>query len=377
MATMETIAPVPVDEIEAHADAVDRERRFPTEGVAALRRAGLLALGVPAEYGGPGGGPRELAEAVRTVGERCGSTSMVFAMHLVAVQTLLADPGPADGPKADVLRAIAAGEHLTTLAFSAKGSRSHFWAQTSHARSEGDEVVLDDLKTWVTSAAQADSYVVAIGSPGVESPLQTDLYLVDSSAPGVEVASPFEGLGMCGNGSSPVRLTGVRVPASHRIGAPRTGYRTLMASTLPAFVSACAACCVGLSGRALELAIEHVAGARLEHQGETLRDLPVLRARLAEAKIRHLQADALLGRVLDAMAAGTPDMVEVLALKAACAEMAVEVTDAAMRACGGAAYSRHLPIERLFRDARAASVMAPTTDVLRDLVGRSLTGLPV
>ena len=63
--------------------------------------------------------------------------------------------------------------------------------------------------------------------------------------------------------------------------------------------------------------------------------------------------------------------------RAACAEMAIEVTDAAMRVCGGAAYSRHLPLERVFRDARAAAVMAPTTDILVDLLGKSLTDRPL
>ena len=66
-----------------------------------------------------------------------------------------------------------------------------------------------------------------------------------------------------------------------------------------------------------------------------------------------------------------------LALKAAAAEMAIAVTDETMRVCGGAAFSRQLPLERLFRDARAATVMAPTSDVLRDLLGRALTGMPL
>ena len=75
---------------------------------------------------------------------------------------------------------------------------------------------------------------------------------------------------------------------------------------------------------------------------------------------------------------GAPEaQLGVLALKAAAAETAIEVTDAAMRVCGGAAYSRHLPLERLFRDARAASVMAPTTDLLLDFLGKSLTGRPL
>jgi len=98
----------------------------------------------------------------------------------------------------------------------------------------------------------------------------------------------------------------------------------------------------------------------------------------AEARIRHMQARALLYEVAGRVAAGDPDaQLGVLALKAAAAEMAIAVTDETMRVCGGAAFSRHLPLERLFRDARAATVMAPTSDVLRDLLGRALTGQPL
>jgi alkylation response protein AidB-like acyl-CoA dehydrogenase len=67
----------------------------------------------------------------------------------------------------------------------------------------------------------------------------------------------------------------------------------------------------------------------------------------------------------------------VLEAKAYACEMALEVTDAAMRLCGGAAFSRHLPVERNFRDARAGAVMAPTTDILYEFIGKALLGMPL
>ena len=234
-------------------------------------------------------------------------------------------------------------------------------------------MIIDADKTWVTSASEAQSYVVATGAAGTEDPVATELYLVDAFTPGIEVLGVFDGLGLCGNGSAPVRMTGLEIAADRRIGGPSGGYATMMGQTFPWFVIACSNCCVGLSGRALELACHHAATTSLGHTGERLADLGVIRARLAEAKIRHLQATALVERVTSGYAAGTIDQLSLLAVKAAAAEMSIEVTDAAMRACGGAAFSKHLPVERLFRDARAATVMGPTTDVLRDLIGRALT----
>ena len=362
--------------IASHSDSVDREARFPAEAVAGLADAGLLALSVPAELGGPGGGPAEVVAAVERVASACSSTAMVYVMHAIATQTLLAGAG--EGANRDVLREIAAGGHLTTLAFSEPATRSHFWAQASRAEPDGDAVVISAHKSWVTSAGHADSYVTATGAHGSSDPLVTELYLIPAGSPGIEVGGPFDGLGLCGNASSAIEFASVRVDASRRLGAPGSGMSLMMDATLPWFVLGCAACCVGLAGAAVAMAADHLAGARLEHLKTPLSGIAMNRARLAEAKIRHMQARALLYEVAGQVAAGDPAaQLGALALKAAAAEMAIADTDETMRVCGGAAFSRHLPLERLFRDARAATVMAPTSDVLRDLMGRALTGQPL
>ena len=236
----------------------------------------------------------------------------------------------------------------------------------------------DADKSWVTAAEEADSYVTAVGAPGSDDPLVTELYLLPRETPGLEPLEPFDGLGMRGNGSSPVRMRDVRVSTDRRLGDAAGGFGLMMSGTLPWFVLGCGACCVGLSASALELAAAHVSGTRLEHVGSTLADLPTIRARLGQAKVRHQAARAFLYEVAHQLDAGAPDaQLGILGLKAATAEMAIEVADAAMRVCGGAAYSKHLPLERLFRDSRAAAVMAPTTDVLVDLLGKTLTGQPL
>jgi alkylation response protein AidB-like acyl-CoA dehydrogenase len=368
---------VPVDLIRDHAPAVDREARFPREAMGALREAGLLALGIPEAYGGPGGTATEVVAAVEQVATACASAAMVYTMHLVAAQTLLAGTtGPGDGIKAATLREIAAGTHLSTLAYSERGSRSHFWAQVSRATVDGDAVRIEANKSWVTSAGEADSYLTATGAVGMTGPLETELYLVDARSPGIDILGPFDGLGMRGNASSPVAYRGVRVEAARRLGEPGSGFNLMLSATLPWFVLCGAATSVGIAAAAIAAGTEHISGARFQHLGSSLAEIPGVRARLAEAKIRHLQARALLYEVAHQVEAGAPEaQLGVLALKAAAAEMAIDVTDELMRACGGAAFSRHLGIERNFRDARASSVMAPTTDVLRDFIGRALTGL--
>jgi alkylation response protein AidB-like acyl-CoA dehydrogenase len=298
-------------------------------------------------------------------------------MHLVATQTLLAGTSePGDGPKGETLRAIARGEHLSTLAYSERGSRGHFWAQVSRARPNGDGVIIDADKSFATAAGEADSYVLATGAPGSEDPLVTELYLVPSDAPGLTVPRRFDGLGLRGNASAPLELRDVRVGLDRRLGAPGSGLGLMLEVTLPWFVLGSAACSVGIAGAALAAATEHATTARLEHLGATLAHVPGVRVRLAQAAIRHAESRALLYQVAEQLADGAPDaQTGVLALKAAAAEMAAEVTDLCLRVGGGAAYAKHGPLERHFRDARAATLMAPTTDLLHDFLGKALCGL--
>ena len=114
----------------------------------------------------------------------------------------------------------------------------------------------------------------------------------------------------------------------------------------------------------------HLSSTRLEHLDQSLAEQPLIRVDHARMRVATDQAAALLGDTLDALEAGRADaMLRVLEVKAAAGEAAIAVTDLAMKLCGGAAFRKELGIERRFRDARAARVMAPTTDALLDFVG--------
>ena len=107
-------------------------------------------------------------------------------------------------------------------------------------------------------------------------------------------------------------------------------------------------------------------------------DFPSVRMRLAKAQLQMDQARALREDTISALEAGRPDaQLRVLEVKAAAAEAAIAVCDETMRICGGAAFRKEVGVERLFRDSRAASVMAPTSDLLLDFIGKAVCGLPL
>lgn len=365
---MERLEPLVTGVIAEHARQVDAEASFPVHTIEALREQGLLGLVTPERHGGLGGTSADAAHVVERIARACGSSAMVVCMHYSGAAVLAAHGSDA------VNQAIARGEHLSTLAFSEAGSRSHFWAPVSTARPEGAEIVLDARKSWITSARHATAYVWS--STAVQDQGAITLWLVGSDRPGLSIPEPYQGLGLRGNDSSPVTGSGVRIGLDQRLGEDGGGFDIMMGTVLPAFQLMNAACSVGLMQGALARATEHVSGTRHVHLSSSLADLPTVRAYLARAQI---QADAARCLWLDAQQAvlqQRPDaMLRVLQSKAAAGEAALEVLATCMRICGGAAYRGEVAVDRYFRDAQAASVMAPTTDVLYDFIGRALCGL--
>lgn len=372
----EDLAPA-LEVLRRDAEAVDAGE-FPSAGVSSLAEAGAMGLTVDAEHGGSGPAPLDFANVVRRVAAECGSTAMVYLMHSCAAAVVAAAP-PQGLP--DLARGLASGRLLGTLAFSEPGSRSHFWAPVSRAESVGNAVRLSGHKSWVTSAGHADVYVASCGAldahSGGTGAGGVDQYVVLAGTPGFEVAGSWNALGLRGNASAPMSME-VEIPATHRLGASGDGFGLMMSAVLPWFNLGNAAVSIGLARGALDSAIAHVTSSRLEHLRSSLADLPTIRAYLAKAEVRLRAAEALLADTARSMMA--PDdhtMSAVLAIKAAGNETALEVTDTAMRVCGGAAFSRWLGIERRFRDARAGHVMAPTSDVLYDFLGRLMCGIDI
>jgi alkylation response protein AidB-like acyl-CoA dehydrogenase len=377
--TIETVrklaASIAAEVLAPHAERNDRESRFPAEAVDALGKAGLLGLTVPVAHGGLGFGPSLYADVTATLAERCPSTAMIFTMHVSATAVIAA----AKPERSDLLGEIARSRHLTTLAFSEKGSRSHFWAPMSRARRAPGGVTINAEKSWVTAAGHAQSYVTTALSPDGSGPTDSTLYLVRGDNPGIAVAGAWDGLGLRANASAPMRLTDCFVPDVDRLTEEGKGFDAKTGVVLPTFNLGCAAMSLGLSRSALAAAKEHVKTARFEHLGATIAAaLPTVRAQIAEMQTIVDGIDLRVGANVRALEQPNDlTMLSVLEVKAAAAEAAIAATDLAMRACGGAAFSRHLGIERAFRDARASSVMAPTTAVLNDLLAKAVLGLPL
>src|SRR5262249_45742631 len=169
---------------------------YPRHALEALGEAGLLGLISSPEVGGLGLGFDAAVGMVGGIGAVCASTPPLGGLHFAATAVI-----EAYGP-GHVGKDVAGGRHVTTLAFSERGSRGQFWVPLGTALASGKAVCLDAHKSWVTSAGQADSYVWS--SRPVAADGAMTLWLVPSNTPGLTGAAPYQGLGLRGNASSPV-----------------------------------------------------------------------------------------------------------------------------------------------------------------------------
>lgn len=356
--------------IAPQASETDRNGTFPRASIDALAKAGLLGLISSKDVGGRGQGIAAAAQVIERLAGACGSTAMVMLMHYAAT-ALIENVGGED-----VRRAIARDEHLTTLAFSETGSRSHFWAPVGTATLDGDQVRLDADKSWVTSAGEADSYVWSSKPCAADGPMTT--WYVSSRQAGLEVRGPFDGFGLRGNASNPIKAKGVMVGRDQMLGADGAGLDIALQTVLPYFLVLNASFSIGLMEALVSAARDHLIGTRLEHLGQSLAEQPIQRAGFARLRIKADAARTFRDDVLAALEAGRADAtLRVLEVKALAGETAAEVADGVMKLCGGSAFRKSTGVERLFRDALAARVMAPTTDALQDFVGRATLGQPL
>ncbi|MBV8086763.1 MAG: acyl-CoA/acyl-ACP dehydrogenase, partial [Chloroflexi bacterium] len=320
-AIVDRAAEVAERDVKPRAAEVDEQARFPRESIEALGKAGLLGLSISPEYGGLGQGLRVASAVLDEIGQRCASTGMVYLMHLCGVACYNAVPDKT----ADQLRAAARGEHLSTLAWSERGSRSHFWAPVSQAAQSDGHFSLSAEKSFVTSAGQADGYVVSSQTPNAQGPMDTMLFLVDKGEQGFETAGAWTGLGMRGNASAPMTLRNVSVPAARALTEPSKGIDMMLGVVLPWFQLGNAAICIGVAEAATQATQGHISGASFQNLGGSkLADLPNERERLARMRIETDKARAHLVATLDAVeSASATAQLMVLESKAMAAETAI------------------------------------------------------
>jgi alkylation response protein AidB-like acyl-CoA dehydrogenase len=355
----------------------DREALWPEEAMRALGGAGLMGLHVPVELGGQGQGLSALLAVASALARESPSTALCYAMHCVGTAVIAAKATAYH--REAYLEPIARGEHITTLALSEPGTGAFFWLPETRLAPARDGYAVTGTKSFVTNGGHADSYVV---SSAAGEPLQDEgnfsCVVLDADRPGLRWDAPWAGLGMRSNSSRTLHLDGVPTPGNRLLGEEGDQLWYVFEVIAPYFLMAMAGTYLGVANAAFDAAREHLVTRRQAHSGELLGSNPLLAHRLGHLWTELERTRRLVESAAAGADAGEPDaLLGVLACKAAAGDTAVELANEAMTLCGGMGYRENGRLARMLRDARAAHVMSPTTDLLKTWVGRAAMGQPL
>ncbi|MHC2253771.1 acyl-CoA dehydrogenase family protein [Bradyrhizobium embrapense] len=365
--------------VKVNADRNDRESRFPRENLRALTEAGWTGVLNEPQFGGLGLGHLDFAEAAYRIGQADASTGLIYVMHVGAAQTINLF-GNTD-QKGRWLKANN-GSLLGTYSTSERATGGHWWYNLSEASRDGDDYRVNAEKSFTTSSGQADYYVVQTRTPGAKDQADIIFFIVDGKAEGIE-SRPWDALGVRANHSGAIRYSNVHVPQRDRLGAEGQGKEIIYDGVSPVYLIGLGAVWEGVARGALNAAIAHTTSFVHKDRNKSLSDYQAIRQELGAAKVLvetlRPWRNELAARLDALWRAGKPQseiLIPLTEFKVHAAEVANKVAATALTVTGGYGYHRG-PIERAYRDARAAIAMGPSNVIARDWIGKAVVGLPL
>lgn len=381
---VETIRPIDIStgieevitQLQERSLIVDQSHQFSNANWELLKKAGLLGLTVPREFGGAGVQATEWLHVIRTLGRACPSTTLCYLMHLCATSVIVAVGSPAI--KQRFLPQIAAGRLTVAYAGTERATGTNFWALESAAIKGSGGWHLKLKKDWATLADVADLFVVPTRAHAEAAPMDISLFLVERSA-GVESLEAWNGTGMRGSSSGPVTVDAI-VPEDHLIGEPGKANEYITTDMFNLLLASHAALYVGVGEEAFALAVERAQTRRFAHTDSTLAETSLWQSKLGQLAAEVMAAKALVHHVAETIEEtnGSRQLLkEALAAKLAGCKTARHATDFAMQIFGGSGYNMGQRVEMLWRDARAGSLMRPSDEAAEILLGRLQAQQPI
>ena len=365
-------------EFATRAERHDRDNTFPHENFRAMHESGHLALSVPAEYGGAGADPLEVALAQERLARGDGSTALASTMHLNYVGKIAQTRAWPEPLLARVCRDVVENGALINSAHSEPelGSPSRGGLPTTTARRVPGGWVLNGHKRWSTLApALTWADVLAAASAEGEEPRRAT-FLVRTDTSGVRVLETWDNLGMRATGSHDLLLEDVFVPEEMQIQqqpAPGTedsrGWGPLATSAVY----------LGIAGAARDAAIDYARNRRPPGLPGPIAELPAIQARVAEMELLLETARRTLWTVAEDWVAypaeRNANAWQLAVAKYTVGNNAIRITDLALRIAGSAGLMKGMPLERYFRDVRTSLNQPPIDDAALTQIARTALGL--
>jgi acyl-CoA dehydrogenase len=355
-------------ELRPHASEWEQSEEFPKEIIRRAGELGFLGLKYPESVGGSG--PDLVADAVVTEEfARCGSGGVAACLgaHKDLAMLYLYNFGT-DDQHARWLTPAIEGRTIGALAVTEPDAGSDVAGITCSARRDGGDWVINGAKTFITNGAWADFVVVAAVTDSEAGHDGITLFIVDTDAAGYE-ARRIRTLGWRTGQTGELSFADVRVPDDRRLGEPGSGFRAIMRN---------------FAWERLVMALAQVAGAQQSYEsartyaldrsafGRPVGKFQIWRHRFADMATRIEAGRALTYHALRLVAAGEDAIKEVAMAKLYTSRLAFDVADEAVQVRGGYGYSAEFDAERALRDARLGTIGGGTSEIMNEIIGRSL-----
>lgn len=365
-------------EIAPRAAAWDLRGSFDREVLDGLAELGFLGMLVPQEYGGLGFDVPTYLVALEEIARGDAALALTVAIQNGPVPHVLLEHG-SEAQKSRWLPALAAGEKIAGFALSEAEAGSDPSGLSTRARLHDAVWTIRGSKKWVTNGSRADLVIVfaRTGSAGAGAPVGA--FLVDTAADGYRVGRREKTMGLRASETVSVDLEGVRLHPNRLVGDGAGGLGYALGA-LDLGRLGIGAQAVGIARAALEHATRY---ARERRQfGRPIAAFGAIRSKLAVMATKVAASRALVreGAVAwEARASSAGDDLPVTArsamAKLLASETAMRVTEEAVRIFGGYGFMREFPVEKLMRDAKGTEIYEGTSEILRLVIGRALTGV--
>jgi alkylation response protein AidB-like acyl-CoA dehydrogenase len=351
---------------------LDRERLYPYELYEAWAEAGLFRLPFPEEYGGLGSNIVDMAIIAEELA--CPSADLVMAYGGSMFCGLNLLRNGTDAQKQYFLPKLLAGEIRMTISISEPDAGSDVGAMRTTARRDGDHYVISGQKIWQTGAGAKNNFinVYAKTDPKAHYRSGMSLFLVDGSSPRLDIRK-LDMLGRRSVGTYELTFNDLRVPADHLVGGENKGWNCILSGLQSERVFA-AACDCGSARGVFELALNYA--SERKQFGRAIGTFQSIAHMLADMQTEIEAAWALTLRAASLVAADKDALREITMAKLFASETYVKAANTGMQIFGGFCYSMEFDMQRHYRDARAATIAAGTSQIQRNLLA-GLMGLKV
>ena len=346
----------------------DEAAEFPHEALRKMGELGLLGLVVPEEYGGLLVDSVSYALAVEEIARGCASTSLVMTVHCSTGCYPLVRFGTEE-QKQRYLPHVASGEWLAGFALTEPGAGSDASAVAVTATRDGDEYVLNGVKTFITNGSEARLMTVFATVDRSKGAKGITAFLVDTQRPGFSVDSIEKKMGLRAAHTAQFCLEDYRVPVEDRLGDEGAGFKIAMI-TLDASRIGIAAQAVGIAQAAFEVARDY-AKERVQF-GKPIASFQGVQWMLVDMATQIEAARLLTLSAALKKDSGARYTKESAMAKLFATEISSRVCDAAIQILGGYGYSRDYPVERYYRDTRVTRIYEGTSEIQRIVIANQL-----